>query len=478
MSRLFLAVFVVFFILIASGSVAAEVDGSDGAEDGEANERPLTEEELLEAELDALEAELDEDLGEPEDLDEPEDLGEPEDLDEEELLDDELEALEEELAPTLDELGQEISGMEAKAPSRTIGSAASGAVQSMNPDISLIADFALAWFSDEPSLVGGHDPYDPGFNLQGLELSISAAIDPYFRFDSFIILTLFGIEVEEAFGTTLGLPFSLQARVGQFLTNFGRANPTHLHAWNFVIQPLAMGKFFGGEGLRGLGIELSQLTPLPWFAEWNLAVQNIGGGATGRSFFSTTEEIDSLLDLTVTARLEQYWDLTDNVGTLLGLSAANGPNSTGRDNRSDVFGADLLLKWNPSVSGGYREVGWQNEFLLRRRQAPGSVDEEAGTVLQDWGGYSELYYSPSLFWRFATRYEYVAGIDDDYLDPQWDEDRQRVAASISYYPSHFSRIRFEYNADFMPYRTDLDNLVHMAFVQLELVAGAHGAHRY
>lgn len=437
------------FVVMAAGPVVVEsafaevLPPSQFAEDAEDVENDI------DAELDALEAEVEERFDETSEADD-----------------------------SVDEIEDEFDIVDLPSPMQSFGYGAHAATQTMNPDISLIADFALAWFSDDPDLVGGHDPGDVGFNLQGLELGIQAAIDPYFRFDSFILFSQFGVEIEEAYGTTLNLPWSLQLRMGQFLTSFGRINPTHLHAWNFVIQPLALGKFFGGEGLRGLGLETSQLLPLPWLAEWTLAVQNIGGGATGRSFLSSTAEIESLLDLTVSGRLEQYWDLADNIGLLFGLSAVNGPNSTGRNNRSDVFGADLLLKWNPAVAGGYRELGWQSEFLLRRRQSPGPADETDGEVLQDWGGYSELYYSPNLLWRFAGRYEYVAGIDNDPLDPGWNEDRQRVSANLTWYPSHFSRLRFEYALDSMPYRSEGDELVHMAFIQLELVAGAHAAHSY
>ena len=61
------------------------------------------------------------------------------------------------------------------------------------------------------------------------------------------------------------LPHSLQARAGQFLTRFGRLNPTHPHTWDLVDQPFALGRVFGSEGNRGAGVELSWLTPLSWY---------------------------------------------------------------------------------------------------------------------------------------------------------------------------------------------------------------------
>lgn len=371
---------------------------------------------------------------------------------------------------------------ESPAPAATSSpgsSAAAGILTSMNPDISLIADLALAGFIGQAELVGGHDPSNVGFNLQGLELSISSSIDPYFRFDSSILLGLFGLEIEEAYGTTLALGAGFQARAGQYLTAFGRANPTHVHQWNFVTQPLIIGKFFGGESLRGLGAELSQVLPLPWYVNWRVSIQNIAGQATGRSFLAADADIEKLTALTITGRLEQFFELSSATEMLWGLSIANGPNSSGRNNRTDIYGTDLLLKWHPASGGGRQFIGWQTEFLLRRRQAPGPAEQHDGEVLQDFGGYSELSWQLNALWQLAGRYEFVSGTDHDYLDPEWTDARQRGALSLTYYPSHFSRLRLEYGADYLSYReTSSDRLAHMMFLQLELVAGAHGAHTY
>ncbi|TXD39338.1 zinc-regulated TonB-dependent outer membrane receptor [Lujinxingia vulgaris] len=420
--------------------------------------------EEVESELEALEAEL-----ESSPPPEPTDEGSSD-----EGVDDELERLESELSG---EDGASTSQQDtAKPPARRAEVPGAGVLATMNPDISLIADFALAWFSQEPSLLGGHDATQTGFNLQGLELGLAAGIDPYWRFDSHILLSLYGLEVEEAYATTLALPWGLQARAGQFLTNFGRINPTHLHAWNFTTQPLVIGKFFGGEGLRGLGAEVGGLLPLPWLASWTLSAQNIAGGATGRSFLASDSDITSLTDLSVAFRLEQFWDIGQRGGLLLGLNAVNGPNSSGRGNRTDIYGVDLLLKRTTTGSQGRSELGWQSEVMVRRRQDPGALDAPTGTVLQDWGGYTDLYYSPNLHWSFATRYERVHGVANDPLDPTWEDPRQRASVSLSYLPTHFSRLRLEYGLDHQP--EGASPLTHMVFLQLDLVAGAHGAHAY
>src|SRR5690606_29631704 len=138
----------------------------------------------------------------------------------------------------------------------------------LNPEMAVILDTSLAIYSvDDPPLTGGHDPANNGFNLQQLEVHLGASVDPFFRVDANLVFSLFGVEVEEVYGTTLSMPWNLQIRAGQFYTRFGRINATHPHQWSFVDQPLIIGKFFGSEGSRGLGAELSWLAPLPWYVE-------------------------------------------------------------------------------------------------------------------------------------------------------------------------------------------------------------------
>ncbi len=182
--------------------------------------------------------------------------------------------------------------------------------QSLNPDISVIADFAAAGFSNDDNLqTGGHDPTHNGFNLQQVELSFSAPVDPYFRFDSHFVFGADGFELEEAYGTTLDLPGNLQARFGQFLTRFGRINASHPHAWEFVDQPFAVGRIFGGDGNRAPGVELSWLVPLPWYVELVGSATQAAGDATARSFLGDDDTgVHDLGDLLYVTALKQFFD--------------------------------------------------------------------------------------------------------------------------------------------------------------------------
>lgn len=372
-----------------------------------------------------------------------------------------------------EEMAQLLESLAADAP--TSGAAVaesptSGGGPSSWLDMAFILDVAAGWYNDaDTELPGAHDPARTGFSLQQLELSIGANVDPYLRFDGNLVFSEFGVEVEEAYATTLALPGRLQLRAGQFLTAFGRANPTHPHAWHFAHQPLVLGKFFGGEASRGLGVEASWLAPLPWFVELTGSATDAAGECCARSFYGADDlGIEGLDDLLYTTRLEQFWPLADAWSMLFGLSAQFGPNPTGNANRTEIYGADLLLRLRPPGSVQRQSLSLQLEGMFRTRQVPDDV-------LQDLGGYAAFVWQMSPRWEVGARYELVTGVDDDPLDPDWSSDRRRTALQGTFYPSHFSRLRLQLHHDDMTWR---DEPVLGAIVALEVLVGSHGAHSY
>jgi len=351
-------------------------------------------------------------------------------------------------------------------------------LQSLNPDLAFIADVAVAYFSsDEPLQTGGHDPRRTGFTLQQLELSAYKAVDPYFSFNANLVFSEFGVEIEEAYATTLSLPWRLQARVGQFLTRFGRINNTHPHQWAFVDQPFAIGRVFGPEGNRGLGAEVSWLSPLPWYVEVFGSVTDAQGAESARSFFGASEgEVESPLDFQFTGAVKQFFPFSDDLSLLWGLSAASGPNSSGFRNRTDVYGTDLYLKYRPiSDPANPTVISLQAEVLYRRRQVPDDL-------LQDVNGYAEVFWRFASRWGAAGRYEYGSpawNLDGDVvvdpLDPEWLANRQRLSANLTFWPTEFSRIRLQGASDVVGWR---DEPTFAAMLNFEFAVGAHGAHTF
>jgi len=348
--------------------------------------------------------------------------------------------------------------------------AAPPVLSSFNPDIGVVLDLAAGWFSQDDNLqTGGHDPTNNGFNLQQLELSLGKAVDPYFRFDSNLAFSQEGVEIEEAYATTLALPANLQVRAGQFLTRFGRLNPTHVHAWDFVDQPFAIGRVFGGEGNRGLGIEVSYLTPAPFFLELVASATDAHGEGSARSFFGGADlPVETPLDLEGVVAAKEFFELSDDWSLALGQSIATGPNGTGRDTRTNVMGVDLYLKYRPITFGSDTVVAVQSEWLYRRRQRPDGV-------ATDVSGYAYVFWRFAKRWGTAARYEVGTGSDGDDLDPAWVDDRHRVSVNLTFWPTEFSRLRLQGSVDDPTWQA---HPIWAAFLAAEFTVGAHGAHKF
>jgi hypothetical protein len=402
-----------------------------------------------------------------------------------------LERIERELAETR----SAVRALEAKQPT------ARGVGPQSNPNISLDGLFAAA-ASTVPDLealeTGAHDPNQRGFTLQNLELTLSGAVDPYFTAIAHLI---FGIdregesflEVEEAYMTSSALPANLQLRAGQFFTQFGRLNPTHPHAWSFVDQPLINGRMFGGDGMRGPGMQLAYLIPLPVYAEAMVAVQNSQGetmfsfrNVPGEDLFGRTlieRQVEGMGNLLVAPRLATSFNPSDTQTVLVGVSGAFGPNGSGESARTQIYGIDLYYKWKPlQTVKGWPFVAWQTEVMNREydnaavEDNPTTVPDEAlpEEQLRDWGGYTQVMWGFTPRWVGGLRGEYVAGKEGDLTDPLR-ERRVRVSPNVTFYPSEFSKWRVQYNRDDVESR---DDIVHSVFLQWEFLIGTHGAHTF
>lgn len=359
------------------------------------------------------------------------------------------------------------------APSE-VGPGPRGGLQSMNPDISVLLDTAGAAFSaQDPGNMGEHDPQHSGFTLQQLELHIASSVDPFLRLDANLVVTPHGLELEEAFATSLALPLRLQVRAGQFLHRFGRINARHPHAWNFLTQTLVIGKFFGSDGGRGVGAEVSYLLPTPWYAEGVLSVQQATGNCCSRSMTART---GAPRNLVYTLVLEQFFAINDDWGLQLGLSSQTGDWQHG--GRTVLAGTDVRLRWRPVGEDRRRAVTLQLESMVRRRSL-------GAQRLTDVGGFAELQWTLGPSWDLAVRGEAVSGVaphpglpEGDPLDPAWTATRQRYAASATYWPTHFSRLRLEASRGQVPWLAAGERAVWGLMLGLEVVVGAHGAHAY
>jgi len=344
-------------------------------------------------------------------------------------------------------------------------------------------------------LTGDHDPKVRGFSVPNTELTFDGAVDPYFKGFSNIVFKLdengeTGVELEEAFVLTTSLPANLQLKAGQFFLEFGRQNQQHPHSWAFVDQPLILGRMFGPDGLRSQGVRLSWLAPTPWYTETMVSVVN-STNETAFSFRSEEspeihggEAIDREVlgggDMLIAPRIATSFDVTETQTLLLGASAAFGPNNSGPTAKTQIYGVDGYWKWkSATASQGFPFLSMQAEAMYRRYETeprPAVFDPTTtlpAEILGDQGGYAQL------LWGIKPRI--VAGIRTDlatsdasvFTTPSR-RDRVRVSPNLTWYPTEFSKLRFQYNYD------DRKNLGidHSFWVQFEFLLGAHAAHKF
>src|SRR6184192_4106826 len=364
-------------------------------------------------------------------------------------------------------------------------------------NISFDGLFALAYSSArdlDHIEVGDHDPQQRGFNARNTELAFDGAVDPYFEGFANIVFKLDNdneteVEVEEAFMQTT----SLQLKGGQFFAAFGRLNPTHPHTWDFVDTPLVNGLFLGPDGLRGVGAQTSWTLPLPWYSQLIFASQN-GRGSTGFSFrnpgddgmffdrITTDREARGLQDFVWIPRWENSVDLSPTQVVLAGVSGAFGSNETGANSRTQIYGVDFLYKWKSShAEGGFPFVKWQTEFMYRRFEAGRGANESfpVAETFHDWGLYSQVLWGFKKGWVAGIRGDYVDMQDSKFTDDLDRQSRWRISANLTWYPTEFSKIRLQYNQDFLEENFFLSGRqVESVFLQWEFILGAHGAHKF
>ena len=346
--------------------------------------------------------------------------------------------------------------------------------------------------------LGDHDPIKNGFSLRNAEIAVDGAVDPYFKGFGNIVLKLdknnqTEIELEEAYAQTMSLPENLQAKAGQFFAAFGRQNAQHPHQWAFVDEPIILNRAFGPDGLRSIGVQGSWLLPTPFYTEATLGILD-GEGGTGFSFrnpgdpdslgvdrFHGRATMDRTLhnpgDLVFVPRLASSFDLTDQQTLVAGVSGAFGPNDTGTDTRTEIFGADLYWKWKaPNAHEGFPFVSWQTEVLYERFEA--GADPAAALpaeTLRDWGFYSQVLWGFKPRWVAGLRGEYANGNAGAFdADDVFRGERTRISPALTFFPSEFSKLRLQYNYDHGEHFGD----AHSVWLQMEFLLGAHGAHKF
>ena len=319
------------------------------------------------------------------------------------------------------------------------------------PEIAVVVDGALGYTTlsteqQEPAalVLPQHKAWPL---LQEVELAFQATIDPYVRGDVFLTFSLDGVGVEEAYLTTLSLPWGLGVKAGKIYSPFGRTSQLHRHQWTFVDQPLSMQRLVGADGLGGAGGDLTWLIPLPWFAELHLAYQ------------ATAPGFADVLQLTGVARLVQYFDLSDSITLGAGISwalfQAEGPAQW-----KNLAGADLYVKFRDPASRS--SVVLQGEIYGRQLG-----EQTLGQAR--WGGYGQAVWRLDRNWEVGARYDNAPA--PAALAPGTQE---TWTALGSYSTSEFFRVRLQPSLVLLPGgQTGFQGIA-----SFEFTIGAHAAHPF
>ncbi len=344
---------------------------------------------------------------------------------------------------------------------------ASGALQSsniLNPNIS-----AIGWFQAET----GHRSPGPeeadesgnAFQMREVELALQANVDTYARADLFVAISEDEVELEEGYITWYRLPAKLSLKAGKFKANFGRFNRIHTPETPFADRPLVAQNYFGSEGLSGPGASLSWQVPVPWVM--NIDVEALQSPEAGENPSFERPRSKALLGV---GRISAYQDITEAWNFSLGGSSAYGPSNQEFDavtgsshtHHSQLYGADLTLRWKNPRRAIYRSFLWSTEALWSKR-------DEAGSVATDSHGlFSYFNYQFARRWHSGFRYDYT----EFPTDGSTFEEGQ--LAYVTFTPSEYSLISLQGRH---VKRTDGTD-EHLGFLKITFNIGPHGAHPF
>lgn len=286
--------------------------------------------------------------------------------------------------------------------------------------------------------------------------------------------SFWALDHADAFGNPTGDLFAVRA--AKFYMPFGIENMRAAYDQWWVDQPLCSARLLGANGLKSdLGAEgiygsAALRTHLhvgaqngdagamdPFLTEGGLKESRLGG----RPY---TSERDGFYDRLVYFARVQTQLTRDRRRAWVwyaGASAAVGPNGTGPDGDTQIYGADVYASgrlWG-------RPLALQSEFMLRRMDAAairaddGSVKADA-RQLDDWGGYVQGLLALDQDWSVGLRVDYVNGKADsiradaagNYSDLSRNEDpyrdeRWRLSPLLIWRPIDKLRIRLQYSYD-------------------------------
>ncbi|MBK6403780.1 MAG: hypothetical protein IPF66_01325 [Holophagales bacterium] len=148
------------------------------------------------------------------------------------------------------------------------------------------------------------------------------------------------------------------------------------------------------------------------------------------------------------------------------------------DGTAELWGADLVYKYDSPREYGAGDFVFQTEYLWRTRDLDVLGTTSAAVFEQD-GAYFQAVYGLLPRFQVATRYDLagltnervLAGVKSGY------ESSKRWSAALTFNPSEFSRVRAQYNRGEVFVGGEKEKYDQF-FLQVQFSIGAHGAHSF
>ncbi len=325
----------------------------------------------------------------------------------------------------------------------------------LNMSIGAAIDTSYSFFdgpkSDANGRAAGSD-----FAVRGAELVFYTDVDPYFK--TYMVLNATPDpknndeavpSLEEAAIMTTSLSYA-QVKGGRFFLPFGRLSMIHDHDLPFTTRPPSLDHYVGGES-SGDGVQVQALLPISHFLQ-------ITGGAFNKVGAETplTNTVGNRRDgneLSYFAKALTSFDIGTDHTIEWGVSSVQNPAT---ETRRDLLDMELTYKWHPSGSPLRERLVWGTEILredLRTQfhAAPAGdpLDDSIaqGAARRGYGGYTYAEYFLNRNWSLGPRVDLFENVDPQIVSKRTYD--QTYTAFLSYKFSEFSRLRFEYDRQYL-----------------------------
>lgn len=349
-----------------------------------------------------------------------------------------------------------------------------------NPSIGFVGEIVFGYRSEDSERTGSDRPGGFDAYLRTAEIGFQASVDPFARAYAVFNATadLEGnatVGLEEAAILTTSLPAGLSVRGGRFFAEFGRLSYRHEHDLPFVLRPVVLESYVGGESLSD-GLEVNWLLPTIQYLSWTAGVgTQFGPVAVNPGPYRDLNELN------VWSRFGTYFDLNPNLNLELGVSGMFNDRADDRggaielpdgrslhERRRGLVGTDITLRYQPLAGNLHRNLEWGTEILFNATDLDSVTEDDLFREnAEAWGLYSYVAN------RFSRRW--TAGFLFDFAQSsiQSADHTLRYSPYLTFQPSEFQKLRLQYSYTDPKDSFDVLRPDHAVYLQWEFILGFH-----